>query len=302
MVTNLDPANAQFVAQMKNIQTRMQRAQTQVASGKRVTAVSDDPDQISDLLSARAALSSAKQINANLGRVQTEVNAAEKGLSQASLALERARVLGAQGANGTQTPDTRATLATEVESILSQLVGISRTTVEGRFIFSGDTDTTAPYSIDLTQTNPISAYAGAATTTRQIQHPNGTRFTISKSAQEIFDSADPALNVFQNVTSLRNALRANDEAAIQTSLDNLASAAPYLERMLAYYGTAQNRLAEAVDYGKKLDLELTAQIANIENADTTSAILEMQQAAVQQQAALQSKAQMQRKSLFDYLG
>jgi flagellar hook-associated protein 3 FlgL len=302
MVTNLDPANAQFVAQMKNIQTRMQRAQTQVASGKRVTVVSDDPDQISDLLSARASLSAARQSNANLNRVQTEVNAAEKGLAQASMALERARVVGAQGANGTQTPDTRATLASEVESVLDQLVGISRTTVEGRYIFSGDSDMTSPYSIDLNLMDPVSLYAGAATTTRQIQHPNGSRFTVSKSAQEIFDNPDPALNVFRTVTALRNALRAGDETAIQSALDDMASAAPHLERMLAYYGTAQNRVAEAVDYGKKLELDLTAQIANIENVDTTSAILEMQQAAVQQQAALQSKAQMQRKSLFDYLG
>ncbi len=302
MLTNLDASNSLFLSTVNNIQRRMERAQQQLASGKRITRVSDDPDQISSLLAARASLSAAKQSNANLTRVQAEVNAAEKAISQASSAFERARVLGTQGANSTQTADTRATLATEVGSIMEQLVGISRTTIEGRFIFSGDKDLTAPYSIDLTQTPPIPAYAGGTTNTREIQHPNGSRFTISKTAAEIFDSADPNTSVFQTLTSLRSALLANDDTAISTALDRMASAAPYLERMLAYYGASQNKVTEAVEYGKKLELDVTTEIADIENTDATQAILELQQAQLQQQAALQSRAQFtNRSNLFDYL-
>lgn len=302
MLTNLDASNSLFLSTVNNIQRRMERAQQQLASGKRITRVSDDPDQISSLLAARASLSAAKQSNANLTRVQAEVNAAEKAISQASSVFERARVLGTQGANSTQTADTRATLATEVGSIMEQLVGISRTTIEGRFIFSGDQDLTAPYSIDLTQTPPIPAYAGGTTNTREIQHPNGSRFTISKTAAEIFDSADPNTSVFQTLTSLRSALLANDDTAISTALDRMASAAPYLERMLAYYGASQNKVTEAVEYGKKLELDVTTEIADIENTDATQAILELQQAQLQQQAALQSRAQFtNRSNLFDYL-
>lgn len=302
MLTNLDASSAQFLSSVNGIQRRMEQAQRHIASGKRITQVSDDPDQISSLLAARASLASAQQTSANLTRVQTEVNAAEKALGQASSALERARVLGTQGANSTQTAATRATLATEVGAVLEQLVGLSRTTIEGRYIFSGDQDLTPPYSIDLTQTPPVSAYAGGTTNTREIQHPNGSRFTVSRTAAQIFDTADPATNVFQTVTALRAALLADDDAALSTALDNLASAAPYLERMLAYYGATQNKVAEAVSYGRKLELDLTSEIAEIENTDITEAILELQQAQTQQQAALQSRAQFtNRSNLFDYL-
>ena len=44
-------------------------------------------------------------------RVKTEADAAEKALSQASSAFERVRVLGTEGANFTQSADTRATIA-----------------------------------------------------------------------------------------------------------------------------------------------------------------------------------------------
>ncbi len=301
MLTNLDSSNALFLSTVKSIQRRLAHVQAEIASGKQVNNVSDNPDQISALLSARAALSSAQQVNANLGRVQTEVNAAEKALEQASSIFEHARTLGAQGANFTQTAESRATLASEMESAMTQMVGLSRTSVEGRYIFSGDQDGTAPYSIDFTQTAPISAYAGGLTNTREIQHPNGSRFSLSKTAQEIFDDTDPKLNVFSALTSLRTALLDNDQAGIAAALDTMATVAPHIERMLAYYGTAQNKVAEAVDYGKKLDLDLTTEIGNIENTDMTSAILEMQQTQTQQQAALQSRAQLDRRSLFDFL-
>jgi flagellar hook-associated protein 3 FlgL len=301
MITYLDPNNAQFLSQVNSIHKRLERAQNQLSSGKKLNTVSDDPDQISSLLSARAALEAAKQIGSNLGRVQTEVNGAEKALQQASKAFERARVLGAQGASSNATADSRATLATEVDTILDQLVGLTRTTVEGRYIFSGDQDQTAPYSIDLTQATPVSAYLGGTTNTREIQHPNGSRFTVGKTAQEIFDSSDASQSVFANLTALRNALRGNDEAGVRTALDSAHTAGAHLERQLAYYGTTQNRVTQAVEFGQKLQQDVTEEVGNIENADIVEAILEMQQAQTQLQSALQSKAQLNRQSLFDFL-
>ena len=53
---------------------------------------------------------------------------------------------------------------------------------------------------------------------------------------------------------------------------------------------AQNRVAEAVDYGKKLELDTVQQISAIEDTDLTDAILEMTQAQTAQKAALQADA------------
>jgi flagellar hook-associated protein 3 FlgL len=301
MITNLDPSNARFLSQVNAIRKRMEQAQNQLSSGKKLNTVSDDPDQISALLAARASLENTKQINNNLGRVQTEVNAAEKALQQASKAFERARVLGAQGASSNATADSRSTLATEIDTILDQLVGITRTTVEGRYIFSGDQDQTAPYSLDLSLTSPVSAYLGGATNTREIQHPNGSRFTVGRTAREIFESSTASENVFANLTALRNALRDNDEAGIRAALDTAHTSGAHLERQLAFYGATQNRVANAVDFGKKHEQDLVQEIGDIENADIVEAILEMQQAQTQLQSALQSKAQVGRQSLFDFL-
>jgi flagellar hook-associated protein 3 FlgL len=300
----IPPVNATtelYLADLGRITDRMQRAQRQLSTGKRVSTVSDDPTVITSLLQTRASLQSTQQIDMNLGRVKTEVNAAEQGLESAVTIMQRVQVLGSQGVTGTQTADSRQALAIEVGSLLQQLGGISSTNVEGRYLFSGDSDQVAPYNIDITRLDAIGNYAGAPAT-REIQQPNGSRFSVARTAQEIFDAADPTQNVFHSVDDLRVALQNNDLAGINTALAKVMSASSYLNRQLAFYGTAQNNVAAATDYGSKLEIQLKAEASTFEDADMTSAIVEFQQAQTQQQAALMIQSKMPRTSLFDFLG
>jgi flagellar hook-associated protein 3 FlgL len=300
MIPPLDGNTQLYLADLARVSDRMERAQRQVATGKRVSSVSDDPSAITPLLEARSSLQTVQQINMNLGRVKTEVDSATTGLQDAVTIMERVQVLGSQGITDTQTADSRQAIATELGSLLQQLGGISRTNVEGRYLFSGDSDQTPPYNIDLTLPDPIGTYAGSAAT-REIQHPDGTRFSVGLTAQQIFDAADPSENVFHSVNDLRVALQANDTAGINDALKNVITAGAYLNRQLAVYGTAQNTVASATDYGSKLALQLQSETSTYEDADATSAIVEFQQAQTQQQAALLIHAKLPRSSLFDYL-
>lgn len=300
MIPSLKPTDQQFLNQLNRISDRMQTAQRQLSTGLRVTQVSDDPDQVSTLLQARANLSSAQQIQTNLGRVKAEVDAGEQALESAVTLFDRVRTLGAQGVTGTSDAQSRAYIAQELGPILQQFVGLASTQVEGRYIFSGDADQTAPYTVDLSQTAPVSAYQGSDAT-RLAQHPNGTTFRVSHTAQQIFDSSDPTANVFNAIVNLRNALLNNDSVAISTSVDGLKSAGDHLSSELAFYGTTQNTVANAQDFGQSLQVQLKTQISGLEDADISQAILELNQGKVQQQAALNSRSQLPQTTLFDYL-
>ena len=301
MISLLNASNSDFLAQLNAIKSRMDRAQKQLSSGLRVTDASDSPDQISELLSARSSLASTQTTNHNLSRVKTEVDSAEAALQQASKAIEQARVLGTQGANTAETAATRKTLGDQVGAVIEHIVGISRTVVEGRYVFSGDSDQTAPYSVDLTQSNPIGNYQGSPNATRTVQHPNGTTFPVSETAQQVFDPPAASDNVFSSLVALRSALLNNDSTGISSALNTLGTASSYFERQLATYGTAQNRVADAASYGSSLELDLKTQLSDIQDADLTQSILELQQAQTAQKAALQAKASVQPTSLFDFL-
>jgi flagellar hook-associated protein 3 FlgL len=214
--------------------------------------------------------------------------------------VERAQTLSAQGANGTATAQDRIEIAGEIGAILQRLAGVADTSVEGRYIFSGDADQQSPYAIDLTQTNPVSAYQGSAAT-RQVQNWDGARITIGKTAQEIFDTPNQQQNVFGVVASLRTALLNNDQAGVTSAATDLQTSGAYLNLQVAFYGNLQNQVDAGLASSKTRETQLQASLSGIEDADLTKSITELNQASLQQQTALQSRARIPRTTLFDYL-
>ena len=148
-MTNLDGPSQLFLANVDRIESRLQNVSQQLSSGLRITQASDDPDEIAPLLQLRADRQRNTQIQSNLGLAQTDANAADSALGSAIQLMDQARVLGAQGANSTTDAGTRQSLAGQVESLLDQMVQTSQTTVQGRFIFSGDADGAPAYQVDL---------------------------------------------------------------------------------------------------------------------------------------------------------
>jgi flagellar hook-associated protein 3 FlgL len=300
MIDFFNPSIQMFLTGMNRIQATEQRAQQQLTTGLRINSISDDPDHLASLMQVRANLAQTQQINTNLGRVKTETDTAEGAMQNAVKLMDTVSTLAAEAAPNTMSADSRSQLAGQVGSILQQMVGVANTNVEGRFVFSGDTDQTQPYSVDLTQVNPVSAYAGAAST-REVQNSDGSLFPVSKTAQEIFNSGSPTTDVFQVVTNLYNALKSNDQTGINTAVTNLQSSSQYLNNELAFYGTVQTRVNGGIDTAGTLITQLKIEQGGIEDADLTQSITDLNQGATQQQAALAAEKQMPRTSLFDYL-
>jgi flagellar hook-associated protein 3 FlgL len=299
MISSLDPAALSFLRGLAQIQQRAQFAQQEMTTGLKVNTVSDAPDQIANLYETRSELAQTQQTDTNLGRVKAEVDTAETALSSAVTVVERVQTLASQGATGTASAQTRQNIAGELGGILQQLVSTANTTVEGRFIFAGDNDQQAPYSIDLTQSNPISAYQGS-TTSRQIQGADGSTFSVARNAQGIFDNGPQS--IFAAINNLRTALLNNDQAGINAALPSVQSTGTYLNQQLAFYGQVQNRVANETSFGANFETQLQTQLSGIQDADLAQAITEMQQAQTQQTAALTARGQLPKTSLFNFLG
>lgn len=300
MISSLTPAAQGFLTALDQIQQRAQTAQTELSTGLKINNVSDAPNQIADLWQTRSNLDQVQQVTSNLGNVQTEVNTGESVLESAVTLVERADTLGAQGASGTASSDTRQNLADELGSVLQQLVGAANTQVGGRYIFSGDNDQQAPYSIDLTQSSPISPYQGSAST-RHIQSPDGSTISVALTAQQIFDSSDAQQNVFVSINNLREALLNNDSTGINSALSDVQSSGTYLNQQLAFYGTVQDRVTSGLNFGQNYQTQLQTQLSGIEDANEAEDITNLTQAQTQLQAALMSESKLPRTSLFDFL-
>lgn len=300
MIKGPDAHSEKFLNDLAAINGRIGKAQREITSGRRINTPSDAPDEISHLLSLRTSLSSTEQIKANLGRVRTEVDASEQALGHATGIVDRVQVLGAQGASDLLDAAGRRTLSGEVEQLLGQLANLANTEIGGRFIFAGDTDQVPPYAFDPSQDDAISAFQGSSTT-RQVGHPSGSRFAISKAANTIFEAPAPEDDLFGSVNALRNALRDNDVGGAKLAMANVRTAAKYLNNQQAFFGGAQNQVSEATDFAEKQIVRLKQQISGVEDADVTAAILELNQGRQLQETALAAEARRPRGSLFDYL-
>jgi flagellar hook-associated protein 3 FlgL len=300
MISTLNAANQQFVLGMNSIMQRLSTDQLNISSGVTLRNVSDNPDQVSSLLQARAQLAGSQQVSANLINVTSEVNAGEQALESTVQIFDQVQTLGAQGATGTQNASGRAALAQQLQGIEQQMVNLANSNEGGRFLFSGDSDQTAAYAYDPSQPNPVSSYQGSAST-RVALHPNGTTFPTALTAQTIFDSTDPSNNVFAAIKSLITALNNNDPAAIQASVNGLSKVGSYLNQQLAVYGNTQDTVIAATDFASTQQVQIQSRISGMQDTDMTAAILDLTQTQTQAQAALGAEAKAPRTSLFDYL-
>lgn len=303
MISQLSSSDASFLRNLNKIQDRSTRAQLELSSGKKIFDASDDPDSLSALLSSRADLETNDQLKVNLGRTKSEVDSAETALQKAVKVIERARVLAGQGRSSFNSKNVNDALRLEVGDLIQQVLNVSNTAVEGRFVFAGNNDEAQPFSFDQ-PTNTVGLYSGSIAT-RQSLYPGGTPFDVARSGGDVFQNQEPGKNVFAALTALRDALvdsgEGVDQVALQDAVVNIDSSARHLSDELIFYGTVQRRITEANTETTAKELRLKTEISRLEDADATEAIIELQQASFNQTVALQTRGQRSKDSLFNYL-
>ncbi len=306
MFLSLNGSTQKYLADLARTQETLQDAQGQVGSGFRIQRPSDDPAAIGHLFETQSAISRNQQILDNLGSVKTEVGAADGGLQQAIQYIENAVSMAAQGSSTVTTAAGRAALAQQVAGLQQALVGVSRTTINGRYIFSGDQDGQAAYEYDANQPLGVQRLL-TAPSTRVIQAADGTTFDVARTAGEIFDprdaNDDPAPgNAFAALQNLLTALNNNDPIAVAQASDELKAAGTHLNSQLAFYGSVETRIQNATDLAERFQTQQAADLKNVRDADIPALAAQLSQGQVQLQATLSVEATIaQTKNLFNYL-
>jgi flagellar hook-associated protein 3 FlgL len=305
MITALNAANEQFITSVDNMQTALNSAESQLSSGYRVNQASDAPAEVGDIFVARAALSSENQTIQNLKIVQANVNTADSAVQTAVQLLQNAMTLGSEGASSTVTQSQQNALATQVQSVLSQLVGISATQVNGVYIFSGDASGSAPYQLDPTSPTGVDQLVTAQATALTAD-PTGITFQTSMTAQQLFDAQDTPgnptpQNAFAALNNLQLALQSGNVTNITAAISNVQTAGDYLNQQLGFYGAAENRITSAIDLAQKFQVQTQTQLSNLQDTDMTSIAVQVTQDTTALNAAMAAEGKRPTSTLFDYL-
>lgn len=141
-------------------------AQRIVATGRRINRISDDPIQGPRLLVIKSAKSKVVQFIRNIERADSVANIYDTTLGQAEELIVRVKELLLTEANEvSSTPETREAARVEIATILSQLVQISNTRFDGKYIYSGFAVNQAAFADATAAAVPGGGNAGTATVT-----------------------------------------------------------------------------------------------------------------------------------------
>ncbi|KNY28626.1 flagellar hook-associated protein FlgL [Pseudobacteroides cellulosolvens] len=121
---------------------RMNKLQSQLATGKKISVPSDDPIVAAKALKLRTDVAEVEQFKRNSNDADSWMSITESSMGMVVDVLQRARELAVQAANGTMTPDDREKIRKEVEQLKDQIIHISNSTYAGRYVFSGFTTDT----------------------------------------------------------------------------------------------------------------------------------------------------------------
>jgi flagellar hook-associated protein 3 FlgL len=157
------------------------RTQEQLASGKRVNRPSDDPFAMMSILSLRTEKQQNEQFVKNNATGTSVFNLTDSILDEANSVALRAKELGLQATNGTETAQTRLVIATEIDQLINEAIQIGNRQSENRYLFGGQNTTLAP----VTSTG---SYAGSPNRL-QFNIGNGSRLEVGVLASE-FLTAD----------------------------------------------------------------------------------------------------------------
>ena len=263
-------------------------ASQELATGRRVNQLSDDPAAAANLVANHDQSSGDDQYLQNLGSLQSKFQTADSALSNVVTVLNRALTLGTEGANGTLTDANRQSIVVEVQGLLSQLVNLGNTSYQGAYLFSGTAVNTVPFSYDSsTNTVTYSGNSGSTSVTldsnnsipgnvpgdQLLQNPSGSAFGA---LQDLVSSLQSGNGIASAGTEIQNAISqvGANRVVYDNGLNQIDLAESFLNQDKIDLSTQENTLV-GIDAATATSDFAQASISNTAILTATSRILNM---------------------------
>ncbi|SFR56089.1 flagellar hook-associated protein 3 FlgL [Pseudidiomarina maritima] len=175
----------QSVSSMNRQQTEFMKIGQQIASGKRIVNISDDPQAMTQAINIGQSKAVSSQFSDARVGVRNALAQEESVLNSVNDVYSRAKTLMVQASSDTLSDADRASVASEIRGLYESLVGLANTRDgNGRYLFGGYQDDTAPFVRDV---NGNVDYVGNPNV-REQQVDGDRRMAIGHSGDEIFRS------------------------------------------------------------------------------------------------------------------
>jgi flagellar hook-associated protein 3 FlgL len=275
-----------LIASIEQAQQNAQTATQEMASGRSVNNLSDNPAAASALVNNDALTSENDQFLTNLSDLQGKFQAADSALNNAVQIMTTAISVGTEGANGTLSTSDRQAIAQQVQGLQQQMLALANTSYEGTYIFSGTNVTTQPFAQSATSSSGVQ-YSGNSGVT-SVQIGDGQSMQTNVGGDQIFTNANG--NVFQSLNDLANAL--NSGTGIDAANTEVQQAFSQLTTQRVFYGNALDQVQNSQTYLNQEQVNLSTQQNALVGANMTQVVANESESQVAEQAALTATSQI----------
>jgi flagellar hook-associated protein 3 FlgL len=288
------------------------RLQNQVATGKRISQLDDDPATMRQVLNLQAQDSQIAQYRQNIASLQTQATNSYSAMSSVQNLSARAGEI-ATLADATKSPQELSAYATEVTQMIQQGVQFMNSTSQGAYLFGGTQSNQPPFVTTTDASGNITAvtYQGNASVpgaeiapgaTVSVQVPGAN--TSGNGPGGFITDTRTGADFFNHLIALQNHLLAGNTAAISSQdAPALAKDEDNITSQIADNGLVQSHLTAVDSLAASQSLSVKQTVSQDSDADLAQTLTQLSATQTAYQAALQSGAKLlsQNQTLLNYL-
>ncbi|MEI2394503.1 flagellar hook-associated protein FlgL [Paenibacillus phytohabitans] len=267
--------NSQLLLNLNRNARTMNDTQLQLATGRKINKPSDDPVGITYSLRYRAELSSNEQYSKNVDNALSWLDYNDTVLGQAGDVVQRLRELTVQASTGSNPQSALDSINEEVLQLKEQLVDISNSTLNGKYIFNGEKYNTKPYDFAKSADGTYDVSKAITTDPGQIQYivGEGVQMPINMTGNDVFGYTGDPDNLFATINNISAALKSGNSSAISDQLNNIDTRIESMLTARSEIGAKTNRVELMKERLSDLNSNLTELQAKTEDAEYEELIM-----------------------------
>lgn len=282
---------------MSRLAAKADVAQTQIATGKRVVAPSDDPGGYRQLAGLKRAEAGDQAYAANVKTAQSVLEQSADTMTQIEIQLQRAQELFTNAGNGTLSDTDRDAIGKELDSIRDTLFALANSKdSRGQPLFGGATG-------DLPYAKAADGTIGYASSGEPAPIPIGDQTSMqgSVTGEQAFAAGDA--DMFAVLAAFSAALTSGGDiqAASKTAIAGTSDALGSIGLARTSVGARGTRLELVADQLGDAAFAREDARSAIEDTDLATTVTEFQKTLTVLQATQASFTKLTSMSLFDYL-
>jgi flagellar hook-associated protein 3 FlgL len=284
------------LAGLQTNRAAVQKLQSQIAAGVRLSTASEDPTAADQLMGTSSSLGAIDQYKRNIDAATSRNSVEDTAFAQVTDLLSRARELVVSSSTSTATSATRQAASKELEAIFNSVVAIGNSKFGDAYLFGGDTATTPPFAstgtgaaLDFTTSSPVGS--------PPIEVRSGQSLIPTHDGTQAFLSS----GVLTSLRDATQALATNNGPASLTALTSLEASFQEVQVMSGENGAKRNTLDIAAQNLQALKMNLTSFRSNLQDIDIEQAVTTLVTKQTAFQAAMAATSKVLGMSLTDYL-